>query len=114
MIMSRRSTSILAILNCLKLKFSTVGEDIEVHMFGPQRFSGDQLGLSRWVTLSITFLSSEHIFMGFRAAVRFALSRIGSEQTQKERAERYARRKKKLDKLEAAAENKSHLSVTER
>lgn len=52
--------------------------------------------------------------MGFRAAVRFALSRIGSEQTRKERAERYARRKKHLDELEATAEKKSHLDVTER
>ncbi|RYN36877.1 hypothetical protein AA0113_g9630 [Alternaria arborescens] len=85
-----------------------------VHMFGTQRFLGEYLGLSTWASLPVTILISEHIFMGFRAAVRFALSRIGSEQTRKERAERYARRKKHLDELEATAEKKSHLDVTER
>ena len=85
-----------------------------VHMFGTQRFLGEYLGLSTWASLPVTILISEHIFMGFRAAVRFALSRLGSEQTRKERAERYARRKKHLDELEATAEKKSHLDVTER
>ncbi|KAI4645732.1 hypothetical protein J4E93_005310 [Alternaria ventricosa] len=85
-----------------------------VHMFGSQRFLGEYLGLSTWASLPVTILISEHIFMGFRAAVRFALFRIGSEQTRKERAERYARRKKHLDELEATAEKKSHLDVTER
>jgi len=85
-----------------------------VHMFGSQRFLGEYLDLSTWASLPVTILISEHIFMGFRAAVRFALSKIGSEQTRKERAERYARRKKHLDELEATAEKKSHLDVTER
>jgi anoctamin-10 len=85
-----------------------------VHLFGTQRFLGTYLGLSIWATLPITILISEHIFMAFRAAVRFALSRIGSEQTRRERAERYAKRKKYLDELEIAAEKKSHLDVTER
>jgi hypothetical protein len=85
-----------------------------VHMFGTQRFLGEYLGLSTWASLPVTILISEHIFMGFRAAVRFALSRIGSEQTRKERAERYTKRKKHLDELEASAEKKSHLDVTER
>ena len=85
-----------------------------VHMFGSQQFLGRYLGLSMWASLPVTILISEHIFMGFRAAVRFALARIGSEQTRKERAERYARRKKHLDELEATAEKKSHLDVTER
>jgi anoctamin-10 len=85
-----------------------------VHLFGTQHFLGRYLGLSTWASLPITIIISEHIFMGFRAAVRFALSRIGSEQTRKERAERYARRKKYLDELEDMAEKKSHLDVTER
>lgn len=85
-----------------------------VHLFGTQHFLGDHLGLSTWASLPITILISEHIFMGFRAAVRFALSRIGSEQTRKERAERYAKRKKHLDELEAKANKVSHLGVAER
>ncbi|KAL1799288.1 hypothetical protein ACET3X_003325 [Alternaria dauci] len=85
-----------------------------VHMFGSQRLLADYFGLSTWASLPLTVLISEHIFMGFRAAVRFALSRIGSEQTRKERAERYARRKKHLDELEANAQKKSHLDVAER
>jgi anoctamin-10 len=85
-----------------------------VHLFGTQQFLGTYLGLSTWASLPVTILISEHIFMGFRAAVRFALSRIGSEQTRKERFERYAKRKKYLDELEDKAEKKSHLDVTER
>jgi hypothetical protein len=83
-------------------------------MFGSQRFLNDYLGLSTWASLPITILISEHIFMSFRVVVRFALSRIGSEQTRKERAERYAKRKKHLDELEANTEKKSHLDVVER
>jgi anoctamin-10 len=56
---------------------------------------------------------SEHIFMGFRAGVRFALSKMGSEQIRRERAERYAKRKQILDQLEAAAEKQSTLGVAE-
>jgi len=52
--------------------------------------------------------------MSFTAAVRFTLSRIGSEQTRKERAERYARQKKYLDELEAHALTRSHLDVAEK
>jgi anoctamin-10 len=85
-----------------------------VHMFGSQRFLNEYLGLSTWASLPITILISEHIFMSFRVVVRFALSRIGSEQTRKERAERYAKRKKYLDELEATTEKKSHLDVVER
>jgi anoctamin-10 len=82
-----------------------------VHIFGSQRVLGDYLSLGTWTSLPITILFSEHIFMGFRAAVRFALSRIGSEQTRKERAERYIKRKKYLDELQA---NASHLDTKEK
>jgi anoctamin-10 len=85
-----------------------------VHLFGTQKYLSRYLGLSTWASLPVTILISEHIFMGFRAAVRFALSRIGSEQTRKERVERYARRKKYLDELEGMAEKKAHLGVIER
>ncbi|KAF1836068.1 hypothetical protein BDW02DRAFT_494478 [Decorospora gaudefroyi] len=85
-----------------------------VHLFGTQQFLGQYLGLSRWASLPITVLVSEHIFMGFRAAVRYALLKIGSEQMRLERAERYARRKKYLDELEANGNKCSHLDVVER
>lgn len=85
-----------------------------VHLFGSERFLSHNLGLSTWASLPITILVSEHIFMGFRAAVRFVLSRIGSEQTRKERAERYAERKKHLDEIEAKAGKSAHLDVAER
>jgi anoctamin-10 len=85
-----------------------------VHLFGSQKLLGERMGLSLWASLPITILISEHIFMGFRAIVRFALSKIGSEQTRKERAERYAKRKKYLDELEANAEKASHLDVVEK
>jgi hypothetical protein len=51
--------------------------------------------------------------MAFRTAVRFGLSRIGSEQTRKERAERFAKRKKYLDELEEK-DKPSHLDIVER
>ncbi|KAJ4993429.1 hypothetical protein SVAN01_00977 [Stagonosporopsis vannaccii] len=84
-----------------------------VHLFGSQKFLGERMGLGLWASLPITILISEHIFMGFRAGVRFALSKLGSEQTRKERAERYAKRKRILDELEAAAEKPSSLAVAE-
>lgn len=84
-----------------------------VHLFGSQKVLGERMGLSLWASLPITILISEHIFMCFRAGVRFALSKLGSEQIRKERAERYAKRKRILDELEANAEKASHLGVAE-
>ncbi|KAF2023281.1 hypothetical protein EK21DRAFT_105400 [Setomelanomma holmii] len=85
-----------------------------VHLFGSQNLLSDRLGLSTWASLPIKILVSEHIFTGFRAGVRSALSRIGSEQTRKERAERYARRKRYLDELEASGGNASPVDATEK
>ncbi|XP_014556665.1 hypothetical protein COCVIDRAFT_99136 [Bipolaris victoriae FI3] len=85
-----------------------------VHLFGTEQFLGPYFGLSTWASLPLTILISEHIFMAFRAAVRFALSRIGSEQIRRERAEQYAERKRHLDELEAKATKVSHLDVAER
>jgi anoctamin-10 len=84
-----------------------------VHLFGSQKFLGERMGLSLWASLPITILISEHIFMAFRAGVRFSLAKLGSEQTRKERAERYAKRKHILDDLEAKAEKPSLLGVAE-
>lgn len=85
-----------------------------VHLFGEQRFYSETLGLGPWASLPITILISEHIFMGFRAAVRFVLARVGSEQIRRERAELYTERKKHLDELEATADKVNHLGVMER
>jgi anoctamin-10 len=103
----------VASLECLTWLGSLSSAAI-VHIFGSQQLLRDRLGLGIWTSLPITILFSEHIFMGFRAAVRFALSRIGSEQTHKERAERYAKRKKYIDELETNALSKGHLDVAER
>ncbi|CAO2647320.1 Nn.00g082420.m01.CDS01 [Neocucurbitaria sp. VM-36] len=103
----------VASLECLTW-LGSISSAAIVHLFGSHRYFGHYMGLSTWTSLPITILISEHIFMGFRAAVRFALSRIGSEQTRKERAERYARRKKYLDELDANADKPSRLDVTER
>jgi anoctamin-10 len=103
----------VASLECLTWLGSLSSAAI-VHVFGSQRLLGDRVGLGLWTGLPITILFSEHMFMGFRAAVRFALSRIGSEQTRKERAERYAKRKRYIDELEANTTSKGHLDVTER
>ncbi|KAI8933148.1 hypothetical protein NX059_009789 [Plenodomus lindquistii] len=85
-----------------------------VHLFGQKQYWREHLGLSTWSSLPITILISEHIFMGFRVAVRFVLSKLGSEQIRKERAERYAKRKKYLDELEASNRKVDHLGVIER
>lgn len=85
-----------------------------VHLFGTQDFLGPYLGLGKWASLPLTILISEHVFIAFRAAVRFVLYRIGSEQIRRERAEQYMERKKHLDELEAKANKVSHLDVAER
>jgi anoctamin-10 len=103
----------VASLECLTW-LGSLSSAAVVHVFGSQRLLGDRLGLGIWTSLPITILFSEHMFMGFRAAVRFALSRIGSEQTRKERAERYAKRKKYIDELETSALSKNHLDITEK
>lgn len=103
----------VASLECLTW-LGSISSAAIVHLFQEQSSLGEALGLSTWAGLPITILISEHIFMSFRAAVRFALSRIGSEQIRKERVERYAKRKQQLDELEANAEKVNHLGVIER
>jgi anoctamin-10 len=102
----------VASLECLTWLGSLSSAAI-VHVFGSQNLLAHRLGLGTWTGLPITILVSEHVFMGFRAAVRFALSRIGSEQIRKERAERYAKRKKYIDELEANSMATGHLDVAE-
>lgn len=83
-----------------------------VHLFD---FSNSTIyGFNRWWTLPITIFASEHIFLGFRAGVRWALHAIGSEHIRKERSELYAERKKHLDELEASSAKRGHLDVVER
>jgi hypothetical protein len=102
----------VASLECLTWLGSLSSAAI-VHVFGRQNLLAHRLGLGTWTGLPITILVSEHVFMGFRAGVRFALSRIGSEQIRKERAERYAKRKKYIDELEANPTATGHLDVAE-
>lgn len=83
-----------------------------VHLFGFR--NSTVYGFNAWWTLPITIFASEHIFLGFRAGVRWALHAIGSEHIRKERAELYAERKKHLDDLEASTTKKGHLDVVER
>jgi anoctamin-10 len=103
----------VASLECLTW-LGSISSAAVVHLFGSQRFLGEYMNLSLWASLPITILVSEHIFMGFRAAVRFSLSKIGSEQTRKERAARYLKRKQHLDELEASGESAGLLTVGER
>jgi anoctamin-10 len=103
----------VASLECLTW-LGSISSAAIVHLFGSSSFLEDHLGLSPWASLPITILVSEHIFMTFRAVVRFALSRIGSEQTRKENAERYAKRKKILDELEAHDAGTNHLGTMEK
>jgi hypothetical protein len=93
--------------------FGSITSAAIVHLFGTTSFFSKWLGLGLWASLPITILVSEHIFMAFRTAVRFGLSRYGSEQTRKENAERFAKRKKYLDELEEK-DTPSHLDVGER
>jgi anoctamin-10 len=103
----------VASLECLTWLGSITSAAI-VHVFGSQKLLTEYFGLGTWTGLPITIFFSEHLFIGLRAAVRFALSRIGSEQTRKERTERYTKRKKYLGELEAHAAATSHLNVKER
>ncbi|PVI00936.1 hypothetical protein DM02DRAFT_370459 [Periconia macrospinosa] len=81
-----------------------------VHLFG-----NDMVwGAGKWWSLPITIFISEHIYLGFRVAVRWALEVIGSKHIRAERAERYAERKKYLDEMEASETKKGHLNVMER
>ncbi|KAH8205448.1 hypothetical protein TruAng_000354 [Truncatella angustata] len=87
-----------------------------VHMFGTETGAsstvlGKALGGVQWWSLPITIFVSEHIFLVLRALIRFALQRVGSEEVRKERHERYARRKKYMDELEAANRANEMLDV---
>ncbi|CAI6294174.1 unnamed protein product [Periconia digitata] len=81
-----------------------------VHLFG-----NDWVwGAGQWWSLPITIFISEHIYLGFRAGVRWALQTIGSKHIRAERAERYAERKRYLDEMEASETKNGHLNVAER
>ncbi|KAH7413597.1 calcium-activated chloride channel-domain-containing protein [Phaeosphaeria sp. MPI-PUGE-AT-0046c] len=103
----------VASLECLTWLGSLSSAAI-VHVFGQKNLLSYRLGLGTWTGLPITILLSEHVFMGLRAVVRFALTRIGSEQIRKERSERYARRKKYIDALEKNPTALGHLDATEK
>ncbi|KAF2021061.1 DUF590-domain-containing protein [Aaosphaeria arxii CBS 175.79] len=87
-----------------------------VHLFGQHHYAMGimQTTMGKWCSLPLTIFVSEHIFLAFRAAVRFSLQKIGSRQIRKERNERYAERKKYLDELESSTTKSGHLDVVER
>ncbi|RYO90730.1 hypothetical protein DL762_002532 [Monosporascus cannonballus] len=79
-----------------------------VHVFGTEAGNSNTLlghafGHVSWWSLPVTIWLSEHIFLAWRSAVQFVLQRIGSDQMRRERIERYARRKKYLEDMDAAA-----------
>ncbi|KAI6780350.1 uncharacterized protein J7T54_005452 [Emericellopsis cladophorae] len=67
-----------------------------VHLFG-----ASSIGAGAWWALPITIFISEHVFMGFRSLVRYALQRVGSAHIRRERDERYALRARYLREMEA-------------
>lgn len=80
-----------------------------VHLFGTNSIAG-----GAWWALPITIFISEHVFIAFRAIVRSFLERVGSEQTRKERHERYASRVRHLEEIEANKRAGTNLTVAER
>ncbi|KAI0154582.1 calcium-activated chloride channel-domain-containing protein [Xylariaceae sp. FL1272] len=87
-----------------------------VHLFGTETSQSDALlgrafGGTSWWSLPITIFVSEHIFLVLRAVVRMVLQSIGSEEVRRERHERYVRRRRYMDELEAADRAKQLLDV---
>ena len=79
-----------------------------VHVFGTEAgydntVLGQVFGRVSWWSLPVTVWVIEHIFLAWRSLVQFVLQRIGSDQVRQERVERYVRRKKYVESLEAAA-----------
>ena len=81
-----------------------------VHLYGDHY----AWSVGKWWSLPLTIFVSEHIFLGFRAGVRWVLQTIGSKHIRDENAQRYAERKKYLDEMEASTARKGHLDVVER
>ncbi|CEJ90402.1 hypothetical protein VHEMI06190 [[Torrubiella] hemipterigena] len=80
-----------------------------VHLFGTDTF-----GTKSWFSLPLTIFVSEHILLLLRAITRWIFERYGSEQIRKERDERYARRLKYLEQIEANKRAGVNLTVAER
>lgn len=87
-----------------------------VHLFGTHHYTMGfiQGSLGRWCSLPITIFVSEHIFLTFRAGVRYILKKIGSREIRRERNEEYMKRKRFLDDLEQSVVKSAHLDVKER
>ncbi|EKG19494.1 Anoctamin/TMEM 16 [Macrophomina phaseolina MS6] len=84
-----------------------------VHLFGNNMLGGLP-GRGTWYALPITIFISEHIYLMLRYVVAYALQRFGSDQIRKERAERYARRKKYLAELESQTQESLAVEEKER
>ena len=76
-----------------------------VHLYGSNSIAG-----GAWWALPIAIFISEHVSMALRAAVRFVLGRVGSDQIRKERDARYLSRVEHLREIEA--NRRANLSVT--
>ena len=87
-----------------------------VHLFGVHHHTMGcmQRSIGKWCSLPITIFVSEHLFLTFRAAVRYILKRIGSREIRRERNEQYLKRKRFLDDLEQSVVKTAHLDVKER
>lgn len=76
-----------------------------VHLYGTNSIAG-----GAWWALPITIFISEHIFLALRAAVRFVLERVGSEQIRRQRNAKYMSRVRHMEEIEA--NRRANLSVT--
>ncbi|KAL0261076.1 hypothetical protein SLS55_004772 [Diplodia seriata] len=87
-----------------------------VHLFGSNTpaLSAKLPGRGSWYALPITIFITEHIYLVLRYVVAYALQRFGSDQIRKERAQRYARRKRILAELESQRSNAAGLAVEEK
>lgn len=76
-----------------------------VHLYGSNSIAG-----GAWWALPITIFISEHVFLVLRAAVRFVLERVGSEQIRRQRNAKYLSRVRHMEEIEA--NRRANLSVT--
>ncbi|KJZ79533.1 hypothetical protein HIM_01002 [Hirsutella minnesotensis 3608] len=84
------------------------------HLFGPGVTGMEGPSTSRWWTLPVTIVVSEHVFLALRALVQSVLQSFGSEQIRKEKDRKYLRRKKYLDELESNKSEMLGLGVEQR
>lgn len=83
-----------------------------VHVFGTSTITSTEISDSSvvggyessssswwWWSLPVSIWLGEHIFLAWRSAVQFVLQSLGSDEVRNERVERYARRKKYMERV---------------